>query len=89
MAVVLSGRGTIAGGSTSVVITFSTAFSSVPTVILLSGTDGLNNDEGIEGQNVNMYMTAVSATQVTVNVSGPAEGDSPPPCYFDYRAVTT
>ncbi len=87
MAVVLSGRGTIAGGSTSVVITFSTAFSSVPAVVLLPGTNG--SSSSANAQNVNLYISAVSATQVTVNASGPAEGDSPPPCYFDYRAMTT
>lgn len=82
MAVILSGRGTIAGGSVSETITFSTPFSNIPTVTLLSGTNGTNIIAN--AQNANLYVSAVSLTQVTVNSSGPAVDT----CYFEYRAIT-
>ena len=82
MAVKLSGRGTISGGSDSETITFSTPFSSIPTVTLLPGTNGTTNSAN--AQNVNLYVSAVSTTQVTVNSSGPAADT----CYFEYRAIT-
>ena len=83
MAVMVSGRGTIPGGSLSTTITFSSAFSSIPVVTLLPGTNGTTSSSN--AQNVNLFITSVSTTQVTVSSSGPVADT----CYFEYRAITT
>ena len=83
MAIILSGRGTIAGGSSSVTVYFSSAFSTAPSVVLLPGTNG--SSSSANAQNVNLYITAVFLDRVTVESSGPAADT----CYFEYRAMTT
>jgi hypothetical protein len=83
MAVMLSGRGTIPPGQSHITIHFSTAFSSVPSVVLLPGTNG--TAVSANAQNVNLYITSVETFRFRIESSGPAADT----CYFDYRAMTT